>query len=126
MSNLQESQVYEAIGEDGFHRLVAEFYRQVPNDEVLGPMYPAEDLASAESRLRGFLIFRLGGPQTYIEERGHPRLRMRHVSFHIDQRARDRWLQLMESAIEAAELPVHAATVLRQFFPAVATFLINR
>ena len=74
---------------------IAAFYRQVPGDPILGPMYPAHDLAGAETRLRDFLVGRFGGPQRYIEQRGHPRLRLRHAPFPIDPAARDRWLELM-------------------------------
>ena len=126
MTTLSENEIYDAIGENGIRRFVAEFYRQIPGDDILGPMYPAEDLTGAEERLRGFLIFRFGGPQTYIEERGHPRLRMRHAPFTVNQDARDRWIQLMDHAITAAEIPEPAAMTLRQFFDQVATFLINR
>jgi hemoglobin len=72
--------LYSIIGEEGFTRLVAAFYRRVPQDDILGKMYPEEDPAGAEQRLRGFLIYRFGGPQHYIEERGHPRLRARHMA----------------------------------------------
>jgi hemoglobin len=123
---VQESEVYAAIGEDGFERLVAEFYRQVPGDEILGPMYPAADLAGAEQRLREFLIFRFGGPARYIEDRGHPRLRMRHAPFAVDRAARDRWLRFMHNALEKADLPAEADRVLRAFFDSTSTFLLNR
>lgn len=123
---LPEDQVYEAIGSDGFTRLVAAFYRQIPTDDILGPMYPAIDLEGAELRLRNFLIFRFGGPPTYIEERGHPRLGMRHMPFVIDRRASERWLQLMDNAFQEAALPAEAEQTLRAFFNHVATFLINR
>ena len=86
---MQELEVYSMIGMEGFTRLVAAFYRQVPQDDILGPMYPTTDLLGAEQRLRDFLIGRFGGPQTYIEQRGHPRLRARHSPFHINQAARD-------------------------------------
>ncbi|BDC50787.1 hemin receptor [Bryobacterales bacterium F-183] len=115
-----------AVGEDGFHRLVAAFYRQIPNDDILGPMYPKHDLAGAEERLREFLIFRFGGSGRYIEKRGHPRLRMRHMPFVVDQAARDRWVQLMDNAFREAALPREAENLLREFFAHVATFLINR
>lgn len=123
---MEEHEVYAAIGEEGFTHLVAAFYRQVPDDEILGPMYQGRDLAAAEQRLRGFLIYRFGGPESYIEERGHPRLRMRHVPFEITQAARDRWLQLMTSALDSTEMPAEAKDVLRGFFDSTATFLINR
>jgi len=122
---MDEGQVFDAIGEEGFRRLVAAFYRQVPNDDVLGPMYPANDLPGAEERLRGFLIFRFGGPQDYITKRGHPRLRMRHAPFAVDQAARKRWLELMWTAFEEVELPAEAVVTMKAFFENVATFLIN-
>jgi len=124
--SLPDDQVYAAIGEDGFQRLVRAFYRQIPGDSILGPMYPAEDLPGAEDRLRQFLIFRFGGPPTYIEERGHPRLGMRHGRFPIDMAARERWILLMSNAFAEAGLPAEAERTLRDFFEHVATFLINR
>ena len=123
---MTEEQLYPAIGEDGFSRLVRAFYAQVPTDPVLGPMYPKDDLAGAEERLRDFLIGRFGGPQRYVEQRGHPRLRMRHMPFAIDTAARDRWVMLMEGALDEAALPPDAAALLREFFHSVATFMINR
>jgi hemoglobin len=124
--DLTEEQVYERVGEEGFARLVRAFYAQVPGDDILAPMYPPDDLAGAEERLRDFLIGRFGGPQRYVERRGHPRLRMRHMPFAIDQRARDRWMQLMERAMEQAELPPDIAALMRDFLGHVATFMINR
>jgi hemoglobin len=123
---VDELNLYAAIGEDGFRRLIHAFYRQVPSDPILGPMYPAHDLAGAESRLCDFLIGRFGGPQRYIERRGHPRLRMRHAPFPIDPAARERWLELMDAAVDEAGLPEDAASLLREFFGAVATMLVNR
>jgi hemoglobin len=119
-------QIYHLIGEEGLTRLIAAFYRQVPQDDILSPMYPEADLAGAERRLRDFLIFRFGGPSHYIEQRGHPRLRMRHAPFPIDQSARDRWVSLMERAINQAAFPASVAEALRSFFQDVATFLMNR
>lgn len=123
---MTDDQVYAAIGEDGFARLIHAFYAQVPGDEVLGPMYPPHDLAGAEQRLRDFLIGRFGGPPRYIEQRGHPRLRMRHAPFAIDAAARNHWVMLMDRALEQARLPEEAALLLREFFHATATFMINR
>jgi hemoglobin len=125
-AEMDDQEIYNLIGEDGFRRLVAAFYRQVPHDEILGAMYPRDDLAGAEQRLRDFLIFRFGGPQHYIEQRGHPRLRMRHAPFAIGRAARDRWMQLMNSALAEAMLPPEAESVLREFFEGTATFMINR
>ena len=122
---MQELDVYSVIGAEGFTRLVSAFYRQVPQDDLLGPMYPAQDLSSAEQRLRDFLIGRFGGPQTYIEQRGHPRLRARHSPFSINQTARDRWMRLMDNALGEASLPGEAEQVLRKFFNEMSTFMIN-
>lgn len=123
---MEEYDIYALIGEEGFERLVGAFYRQVPDDGVLGPMYAGRNLAEAEQHLRDFLVVRFGGPSRYLEQRGHPRLRMRHVGFRIDRNARDRWVQLMGSAFQEAQLPVEAERVLRTFFESTATFLINR
>jgi hemoglobin len=123
---LDEGRVYDVVGEDGFARLVRAFYRQVPGDDLLGPMYPPEDLEGAEVRLRDFLVGRFGGPQRYMEQRGHPRLRMRHAPFTIDHAARERWLLLMENALAEAALPADAEATLRPFFVAVATMMVNR
>ena len=126
MTALDERDIYEAIGEEGFERVVSAFYRRVPGDDILGPMYPPEDLAGAERRLRDFLVGRFGGPQRYIEERGHPRLRMRHHPFAIDAGARSRWLELMTRALDEAGLPPEPVALLRAFFESVATMLVNR
>lgn len=123
---MDEHDIFSIIGEDGFARLVSAFYRQVPADDILGPMYPPHDLHGAEERLRDFLVGRFGGPSRYIEQRGHPRLRMRHMPFAIDGPARHRWIQLMTRALDEAALPLEADRVLRAFFEEVATMLINR
>ena len=121
-----DDQVYARIGEEGFARLIRAFYAQVPGDDILGPMYPADDLHGAEERLRDFLIGRFGGPMRYTEQRGHPRLRMRHMPFAITTAARDRWVQLMDRALSEASLPADVTAVLREFFQATATFMVNR
>ena len=123
---MNEADVYATIGEDGFERLVAAFYGQVPGDDVLGPMYPPEDMQGAEERLRDFLIGRFGGPQRYMAQRGHPRLRMRHAPFVIDDRARKRWLELMDNALAETALPTEVQQVLRPFFENVAAMMMNR
>lgn len=123
---MDDQDIYRVVGEDGFERLVAAFYRQVPGDDVLGPMYPADDLAGAEQRLRDFLVGRFGGPPRYMEQRGHPRLRLRHAPFAVDQMARDRWIQLMSRALDEARFPPDADALLREFFGAVATMMVNR
>ena len=123
---MEDFEIYQAIGEEGFAKITAGFYGKVAKDEILAPMYPAHDFEGAEIRLRDFLVGRFGGPPRYIEQRGHPRLRMRHFPFPIDQAARDRWMQLMTNAVAEAELPSEAASILMQFFDAMATFMINR
>ncbi|MGD9903263.1 MAG: globin [Vicinamibacterales bacterium] len=122
---LSEGELYARIGEDGFARLVRAFYAQVPGDDILGPMYPAEDLEGAEVRLRDFLVGRFGGPPRYIEQRGHPRLRMRHMPFAVNMAARHRWVQLMDAALVEAALPAEAVAVLQPFFHHMATFMVN-
>ena len=123
---MKDVDIYAAIGEDGFHRLIAAFYRQVPGDDILGPMYPADDLAGAEERLRDFLVGRFGGPLRYIEQRGHPRLRMRHLPFAVTLRARERWMHLMTRALDEAQFPREVDVLLREFFADVSTMMINR
>jgi len=121
-----ELQIYERIGEDGFTRLVRAFYAQVPGDDILGPMYPPDDMAGAEERLRDFLIGRFGGPDRYIQQRGHPRLRQRHAPFAIDQAARDRWMLMMSKALAETALPADVTHTLQSFFDQTATFMVNR
>lgn len=123
--DLLDTQLFGLIGEEGFTRLVSAFYRRIPADDVLGPMYPGNDLAAAEARLRGFLIQRFGGPSTYSEQRGHPRLRMRHAPFKVDLPARQRWMKLMSEALDEVALPQPADAVLRPFFATTATFMMN-
>jgi hemoglobin len=124
---MEMEDVYPAIGEEGFAALIRAFYAQIPDDPILGPMYPERDWVGAEQRLRDFLVYRFGGPQRYVEERGHPRLRGRHMPFAIDQAARDRWVALMTSALEQTdELPRDVRRRLLEFLADVATFLINR
>jgi hemoglobin len=123
---LKDHEIYAAIGEEGFERLVAAFYRQVPTDDILSAMYPPHDLAGAEQRLRDFLVGRFGGPPRYVEQRGHPRLRMRHMPFAVTAAARDRWVQLMTRALDDVRLPPPVDAMLREFFGEVATMMINR
>lgn len=102
----------EVGGEAVFRRLVDVFYREVADDEVLRPMYPEADLGPAAERLTLFLIQYWGGPSTYSEQRGHPRLRMRHLPFHVNPDARDRWLRHMRTAVDELALPpLHEATL---------------
>lgn len=124
--SMPESDIFAVIGETGLSRVVEGFFRRVPSDPVLSRIYPPADLAGAANRLRGFLIYRFGGPWTYIEERGHPRLRMRHAPFDIDQSAADAWVAAMLQSVDEASLPPEASATLRKFFTDTASFLINR
>lgn len=125
-TGLTENDIYAAIGSEGIERFVRAFYQQVPQDDILGPMYPEDDLQGAEERLRMFLIFRFGGPQDYLQHRGHPKLRLRHAPFTVDQRARDRWVRLMDNALEKSQLKPDATQVIQAFLSHIATFLINQ
>lgn len=126
MSDPAASSFYDEIGgHDTFARLVHVFYRNVAADDVLQPMYPAHDMAGAERRLCMFLEQYWGGPTTYSQERGHPRLRMRHVAFHVNPDARDRWLAHMRTALDELELPpLHEAT-LWDYLQRAAHSLVN-
>lgn len=119
-------QIYQTIGEEGFTRLVAAFYKRVPTDEILGKMYPLNELAEAEERLRLFLIQRFGGPTSYSDQRGHPRLRMRHAPFVVDVLARNRWMKLMTEAMDEAAIPAEIVALLKPYFENTATFMMNR
>ncbi|MEM7478821.1 MAG: globin [Planctomycetota bacterium] len=125
MDVLPENEIYEAVGEDGFRKLCAAFYAQVPEDDILGPMYPQEDMEGAEERLLSFLVYRFGGPQDYIEKRGHPRLRARHMPFVINSAGAQRWLEIMDRAMDEAEIPAPARATLQVFFEHIANFMIN-
>jgi hemoglobin len=124
--DLLDSSLFAVVGDEGFTRLVAAFYRRIPTDEILGPMYQGRNLADAQWRLREFLIGRFGGPMRYVEKRGHPRLRMRHAPFVINQAARDRWITLMSAAMDETRLAANANAVLRSYFEQTATFMMNQ
>ena len=112
-------------GRETFRKLAEKFYESVGEDTEFRAMYPETDLRPATMRLQLFLEQYWGGPTTYSERRGHPRLRMRHAPFKIDQRGRDRWIALMEAAIAEAALPVEVIPALRSFFHQAGTFMIN-
>lgn len=118
--------VYEFLGGDEpFHRLVDAFYRGVAEDSLLRPMYPEPELEAAKDRLALFLIQYWGGPRTYDEQRGHPRLRMRHFPFSIGEAERDAWLKHMRAAVEEV-IPEPAKSVMLEYFQNTAHFLMNR
>ena len=121
-----EQDVMKACGESGIRAMVAAFYRRVPNDELIGPMYPADDWEGSEERLADFMLFRLGASQAYIEKRGHPRLRGRHFPFKIGIAERDRWLKLMGEAMDETKVPAFARAFLDPFFAQIADFMRNQ
>ena len=123
---MDEQTTFQLLGEEGIARLTAAFYRRVKTDDLLGPMYPADDWEGSEARLRDFLLFRIGGVPRYLEQRGHPRLRMRHAPFAINMAARNQWMVLMERALDEAQFPAEVTALLREFFHNTATFMINR
>jgi hemoglobin len=117
---------YDAVGgAETFHKLIAAFYRRVPDDPILGPMYPADEFAEAEERLRMFLEQYWGGPRTYSEQRGHPRLRMRHAPFAITPTARDRWLELMRAALDEVGLEPDRDQEIWTYFVMAAHSMVN-
>ena len=118
---------YEAVGgEETFRRLVSRFYQGVAADPLLRPLYPEEDLSGAEERLRLFLIQYWGGPSTYSQRRGHPRLRMRHARFVIGQAERDAWLRHMTEAVDSLELPEPLHGMLLDYLTSASQALINQ
>lgn len=120
-----EEIVAREVGADGLAAMVAAFYRRVRTDDLIGPLYPADDWEGAEKRLLGFFQFRFLGHTDYIEERGHPRLRMRHP-FAIGTMHAKRWVELMEAAMDECGTSPEARAVLSPFFEQVADFLRNR
>jgi hemoglobin len=117
---------YEEIGGfETFRRIVAKFYEGVAGDEVLRPLYPDEDLGPAEERFLLFLVQYWGGPTTYSEQRGHPRLRMRHAPFPVDQQARDRWLTHFRAALDDVQLTPEQDAQFWAYVTHAATFMIN-
>ncbi len=117
---------YELFGgTDFFTALVADFYAGVAGDEVLRPMYPEEDLGPAEERLRMFLEQYWGGPTTYQQQRGHPRLRMRHAPYQVDETARDHWLAHMRDALDARNLPPEADDAMWRYLLTAAQAMVN-
>lgn len=120
-----EEIVAREVGPEGLAAMVAAFYRRIRTDDLLGPLYPSDDLEGAEKRLREFFHFRFLGSGDYIENRGHPRLRMRHAPFAIGDAQRDRWLLLMEAAMDECGISGEARALISPFFAQVAEFLKN-
>ncbi|WP_311203281.1 globin [Streptomyces gossypii] len=123
---VQTETFYEQVGgEETFRRLVRRFYQGVAQDPVLRPMYPEEDLGPAEERLALFLIQYWGGPRTYSEQRGHPRLRMRHAPFKVDEAAHDAWLSHMREAVDSLELAPEHERQLWDYLVYAARTMVN-
>lgn len=121
-----EGNFYERVGgTETFRKLVAKFYEGVATDDLLRPMYPEEDLGPAAERLQLFLEQYWGGPTTYQEQRGHPRLKMRHMPFKINPLARERWLLHMRAAVESIELPQLLEAELWGYLDRAATAMLN-
>jgi hemoglobin len=124
---MNEISFYEAVGgEETFSRLVARFYQLVADDPVLRPVYPSRNLESAEEHLRLFLIQYWGGPGTYSEQRGHPRLRMRHARFAIGDAEREAWLRNMRTALDELGLDEALDTQLWDYLVMAAHSLVNQ
>ncbi|PKP49683.1 MAG: cyanoglobin [Bacteroidetes bacterium HGW-Bacteroidetes-1] len=120
-----ERTFYERIGRDNLRALIEYFYEGIKTDPVLLPMYPG-DLEAAELRLFLFMVQYLGGPATYSERRGHPKLRMRHVTFPIDETAKDHWLACMQNAMKKVDMDAESRQFLWNYFVHTANFLKNR
>lgn len=121
---IDQREIYAQLGDAPFRRLIDAFYAGVADDPLLRPMYPA-DLTASKEHLFLFITQFFGGPQRYNTLRGHPRLRMRHMPFQIDQAARDTWMRHMLAALDQAAIPEPAYTAMREYFERAATFLIN-
>ena len=117
---------YDTVGgEETFRRLVHRFYEGVRDDPVLRPLYPEPDLSGAEERLRMFLVQYWGGPRTYSDQRGHPRLRMRHAPFRIGRAEHDAWLRHMRDAVDSLDLPADGERLLCVYLVMEAGSLVN-
>ncbi len=121
------SSFYEEIGGEAFFAdLVSQFYAQVAVDPILRPMYPESDLKAAATRLQWFLEQYWGGPSTYQENRGHPRLRMRHAEFHINLAAHDAWVKAMRTAVDGMQMRPEHRDQLWSYLEMAAAAMINQ
>ena len=127
MSQNIEQSFYERVGgQKTFNELVSHFYALVAVNPVLRPMYPDSDLKAAAQRLEMFLVQYWGGPTTYSEQRGHPRLRMRHAPFHIATKERDEWLNCMRQAVDGLEINAELKTELWNYLEMAANSMVNQ
>ena len=121
------SSFYEQVGgEEFFSNLVSQFYAHVATDPILRPMYPESDLKGAAERLQLFLEQYWGGPTTYQENRGHPRLRMRHAGFHINAAARDAWLNAMHIVVDGMDMDATLRAQLWSYLEMAANSMVNQ
>jgi hemoglobin len=120
-----EQGVTARLGQIGLRNLVAEFYKRIRTDDLIGKMYPPDDWEGGEQRLADFICFRIAGNPVYTETRGHPRLRMRHAPFQIGEAERDRWLLLMGQSMDACGIDGEERAALDAFFDQVADFMRN-
>lgn len=118
--------IYAEVGAEAFETLTTVFYQGVAEDPLLRRLYPDADLEPARRRLKMFLVQFFGGPTTYSEERGHPRLRIRHVPFSIGQAERDAWMRHMSAGLDRLDLASDTREAMQRYFEDAATFLINR
>ena len=125
VTEAQRSFYDEVGGAETFQLLVSRFYQLVRDDEILRPLYPEDDLDGAEHRLRMFLEQYWGGPRTYQETRGHPRLRIRHAPFQVTPTQRDRWVHHMLAAVDSLELAQAEDAELREYLVRAADFMVN-
>ena len=123
---MDEAVIYTILGEVGFTKMVAAFYESIKTDDLIGPMYPPDELEAAEERLRLFLLFRFGNDPRYQAKRGHPRLRMRHAPFPIGNAEAERWLELMDAAMDETKVPASIKLELNAFFTMVAHNMKNK
>lgn len=123
---MNEEEIWNGIGPEGIEGITKAFYRRVRTDDLMAPMYPDDDWEGAEHRLASFLKFRIGGDESYLQERGHPRLRQRHAPFQIGEAERDRWIKLMGEAVEEEGIEIQYGEPLMIFFAQVADFLRNK
>ncbi len=118
---------YEEVGGEAFFAdLISQFYAHVATDPILRPMYPEKDMKGAAERLQTFLEQYWGGPTTYSDNRGHPRLRMRHAGFHIDSTARDAWIKCMKSAVDGVEMSEIHRVLLWSYLEMAADSMVNQ
>jgi hemoglobin len=120
-----EISLYDRIGAEKLRKLIHDFYLGIRNDEVLRPMYK-DSLEAAEERLFLFMVQYLGGPDDYNKLRGHPRLRMRHIQFPVNEKAKEHWLKNMKQALNISDIGENEQDFLWNYFSQTAEFLKNR